>query len=305
MRTRKPFLTLAAQEELTGWLFAFPWIFGFLLFVFWPMIWSAVMSFTNYDLFSWRFIGPANYQRMFTVDDLVLHSLSVTTRYALMSVPLHVVVGYLLALLLNQKVVGLSIWRTIFYLPSVLSGVAVIILWILVLSPEFGLVNSLLANVGIEGPNWLGDEDWALPSLVMMSLWGVGGSMLIYLAGLQGIPTEMYEAAKVDGANEWQQFWHITIPMTSPVIFFNFVIGLIGALQTFDTAFIATNGGPAWSTYFYMLHLFNSAFEELKMGYASALAWVLFLYIMILTLLVFRFGSAWVFYEDNFRRERK
>jgi multiple sugar transport system permease protein len=269
------------------------------------MIWSAVMSFTNYDLFSWRFVGLANYQRMFTVDDLVLRSLGVTTRYALMSVPLHVVVGYLLALLLNQKAVGVSIWRTIFYLPSVLSGVAVIILWILVLSPEFGLINSLLAYVGIEGPNWLGDPDWALTSLVMMSLWAVGGSMLIYLAGLQGIPTEMYEAAKVDGANEWQQFWYITIPMTSPVIFFNLVIGLIGALQTFDTAFIATNGGPAWSTYFYMLHLFNTAFEELKMGYASALAWVLFVYIMLLTLLVFRFGAAWVFYEDNFRRERK
>ncbi len=305
MRIRKPFLSLAAQEEFTGWLFASPWIFGFVLFVLWPMIWSGIMSFTNYDLFSWRFIGLANYQRMFTVDDLVLRSLGVTTRYALMSVPLHVVVGYLLALLLNQKIVGLSIWRTIFYFPSVLSGVAVIILWILVLSPEFGLVNSLLANVGIEGPNWLGDPDWALTSLVMMSLWGVGGGMLIYLAGLQGIPTEMYEAAKVDGANEWQQFWHITIPMTSPVIFFNFVIGLIAALQTFDTAFIATNGGPAWSTYFYMLHLFNSAFEELKMGYASALAWVLFLYIMILTLIVFRFGSAWVFYEDNFRSDRK
>lgn len=305
MQTRKPLLTLAAQEEITGWLFAFPWIFGFLLFVLWPMLWSAVMSFTNYDLFSWRFIGLANYQRMLMVDDLVFRSLRVTTLYALMSVPLHVVVGYLLALLLNQKVAGLSIWRTIFYFPSVLSGVAVIILWILVLSPEFGLINSLLAYVGIEGPNWLGDPKWALTSLVMMSLWGVGGGMLIYLAGLQGIPTEMYEAAKVDGANEWQQFWHITIPMTSPVIFFNFVIGLIGALQTFDTAFIATNGGPAWSTYFYMLHLFNTAFEELKMGYASALAWVLFLYIMILTLLVFRFGSAWVFYEENFRRERK
>jgi multiple sugar transport system permease protein len=253
------------------------------------MIWSAVMSFTNYDLFDWRFVGLANYERMVKVDDLVLRSLSVTTRYALMSVPLHVVVGYLLALLLNQKV---------------LSGVAVIILWILVLSPEFGLVNSMLAYIGIEGPNWLGDPQWALFSLVIMSLWGVGGSMLIYLAGLQGIPTEMYEAAKVDGANEWQQFWNITIPMTSPVIFFNFVIGLIGALQTFDTAFIATNGGPAWSTYFYMLHLFNTAFLELKMGYASALAWVLFLYILILTLLVFRFGAAWVFYEDNFRRER-
>lgn len=305
MRTRKPFLSLAAQEEVTGWLFAAPWILGFLIFVLWPMLWSGVMSFTNYDLFSWRFIGLTNYQRMFTVDDLVMRSLSVTTRYALMSVPLHVVVGYLLALLLNQKITGLSIWRTIFYFPSVLSGVAVIILWILILSPEFGLINSLLANVGIRGPNWLGDPNWALFSLVLMSLWGVGGGMLIYLAGLQGIPTEMYEAAKVDGANEWQQFWNITIPMTSPVIFFNFVIGLIAALQTFDTAFIATNGGPAWSTYFYMLHIFNSAFEQLKMGYASALAWVLFLYIMFLTLLVFRFGSAWVFYEDNFRRDRK
>jgi multiple sugar transport system permease protein len=305
MRTRKPFLTLALQEELAGWLFASPWILGFVFFVLWPMIWSALMSFTNYDLFNWRFVGLANYERMIKVDDLVLRSLSVTTRYALMSVPLHVVVGYMLALLLNQKVVGVGIWRTIFYFPSVLSGVAVIILWILVLSPEFGLVNSLLANVGIQGPNWLGDPNWALTSLVIMSLWGVGGSMLIYLAGLQGIPTEMYEAAKVDGANEWQQFWNITIPMTSPVIFFNFVIGLIAALQTFDTAFIATNGGPAWSTYFYMLHLFNTAFLELKMGYASALAWVLFLYILILTLLVFRFGAAWVFYEDNFRREPK
>jgi multiple sugar transport system permease protein len=305
MRTRKPFLTLAVQEEIAGWLFAAPWILGFVLFVAWPMIWSAVMSFTNYDLFNWRFIGLANYERMIKIDDLVLRSLGVTTRYALMSVPLHVIVGYLLALLLNQKVMGVGIWRTIFYFPSVLSGVAVIILWILVLSPEFGLVNSLLAYVGIDGPNWLGDPKWALTSLVVMSLWGVGGSMLIYLAGLQGIPTEMYEAAKVDGANEWQQFWHITIPMTSPVIFFNFVIGLIAALQTFDTAFIATNGGPAWSTYFYMLHLFNTAFLELKMGYASALAWVLFLYILLLTLLVFRFGAAWVFYEDNFRRERR
>jgi multiple sugar transport system permease protein len=305
MRTRKPLFTLAAQEEFAGWLFASPWILGFMIFVLWPMIWSAVMSFTNYDLFNWRFVGLANYVRMVTVDDLVLRSLSVTTRYALMSVPLHVVIGYLLALLLNQKVIGVGAWRTIFYFPSVLSGVAVIILWILVLNPEFGLINSMLAYVGIKGPNWLGDPQWALTSLVMMSLWGVGSSMLIYLAGLQGIPTEMYEAAQVDGANEWQQFWHITIPMTSPVIFFNFVIGLIAALQTFDTAFIATNGGPAWSTYFYMLHLFNTAFLELKMGYASALAWVLFLYILILTLLVFRFGAAWVFYEDNFQRERK
>jgi multiple sugar transport system permease protein len=199
----------------------------------------------------------------------------------------------------------LSIWRTVFYLPSILSGVAVIIMWILLLNPEFGMINSLLASIGIDGPNWLGDPKWALNALVMMSLWGVGGSMLIYLGGLQGIPTEMYDAANVDGANDWQQLLHITIPMMSPVIFFNLVMGIIGALQTFDTAFIATAGGPAYSTYFYMLHLFSKAFEEMKMGYASALAWILFMVIMALSLLVFRFGSTWVFYEETFKKKNE
>jgi multiple sugar transport system permease protein len=300
----KTSLSLAAREELAGWLFASPWIFGFLVFILGPMVWSFFMSFTDYNLFTWKWVGLANYERMLTLDDLVPKALLVTTKYALMSVPLHVICGFLLALLLNQKVKGLGIWRTIFYFPSVLSGVAVIILWILILNPQFGLINSMLRGIGIQGPNWLGSPDWALTSLVLMSLWGVGGGMLIYLAGLQGIPTELYEAARVDGANSLQQLWFITIPMMSPIIFFNLVIGIISALQTFDTAFIATNGGPAWSTYFYMLHLFTIAFEELKMGYASALAWVLFVYIFILTLLVFRFGSAWVFYEETFRREK-
>lgn len=298
-------LSLSTREEIAGWLFASPWIFGFLVFILGPMIWSLFMSFTDYNLFTWKWVGLANYERMFMLDDLVPKAFIVTTKYALMSVPLHVVCGFLLALLLNQKVKGLGIWRTIFYFPSVLSGVAVIILWILILNPQFGLINSMLRGIGIQGPNWLGSPDWALTSLVIMSLWGVGGSMLIYLAGLQGIPTELYEAAEVDGANSLQKLWFITIPMMSPIIFFNLVIGLIAALQTFDTAFIATNGGPAWSTYFYMLHLFTVAFEELRMGYASALAWVLFIYIFVLTLLVFRFGSAWVFYEDTFRREKR
>jgi multiple sugar transport system permease protein len=298
-------LKLSTQDELTGWLFALPWILGFILFTAGPMLWSALMSFTNYDMFKWQWTGLANFRRMFLVDDLVLRSLGVTTTYALMSVPLHLTFGFSLALLLNQKIKGLSIWRTIFYLPSVISGVAVIIMWILILSPEFGLINSILAYVGIKGPNWLGSPQTALPSLVMMSLWGVGGSMLIYLGGLQGIPTELYDAAKVDGCNDAQSFWNVTIPMMSPVIFFNLVMGIIGALQTFDTAFIATKGGPAFSTYFYMLHLFTNAFEMLRMGYASALAWILFIYIMILTMLVFRFGSTWVFYEEAFKKEKK
>jgi multiple sugar transport system permease protein len=297
-------LGLAAQEEIAGWLFAAPWIIGFTIFTFGPMIWAALMAFTNYDMFTWRFTGLSNFQRMVAVDNLVPTALIVTTKYALMSVPLHLIVGFFLAVLLNQKIKGLGVWRTIFYLPSVLSGVAVIILWILILSPEFGLLNSVLQYAGIKGPNWLGSPKTALPSLVMVSLWGVGSSMLIYLAGLQGIPSELYDAAKVDGANDLQRLFNVTIPMMSPVIFFNLVIGIIGALQTFDIAFIATNGGPAYSTYFYMLHLFGKAFQELKMGYASALAWVLFVYIMILTLLVFRFGAAWVFYEETFKKDK-
>lgn len=302
---RKLRLSQGAQEEFAGWLFASPWIIGFLIFTLGPMLFSLAMSFTNYDLFAWQWVGLANFSRMINIDDLVLRSLSVTLRYALLSVPLHLICGFFLALMLNQKIRGLSIWRTIFYLPSVLSGVSVIVLWVLVLSPEFGLVNSILQNFGIQGPNWLGDPNIALYSLVMMSLWGVGSSMLIYLAGLQGISSELYDAAKVDGANEFEQLLHVTIPMMSPVIFFNLVLGIIGALQTFDTAFIATQGGPAYSTYFYMLHLFSKAFLELKMGYASALAWVLFLVIMLLTMLVFRFGAAWVFYEETFKKEKK
>ncbi len=289
---------------MTGWLFALPWILGFLLLTVGPMVFSGVMSFMRYDMFNPpRWIGLANFQTMLK-DNLVPHALKITSLYAVMAVPLELVFGLALALLLNQKVAGLSIWRTIFFLPSVVSGVPVMILWMLLLSPQFGLVNSLLAGVGIQGPSWLGSPEWALPSLVLMSLWGVGGTMLIYLAGLQGIPTELYDAAKVDGANEFQQFLHMTIPMMSPVIFFMLVNGLIGALQTFETAFVMTGGGPAWATYFFMLHLYSKAFEELNMGYASALAWILFAYIMLLTLLILKYGAAYVYYEARPRQNK-
>jgi multiple sugar transport system permease protein len=293
----------STQEEIAGWLFASPWIIGFLLLTAGPMIFSGVMSFMRYDMFhSPTFLGLANFRYMLK-DNLVPQALKVTTLYAVMAVPLDLVFGLLLALLLNQKIRGLSFWRTVFFLPSVVSGVPVMILWMLLLSPQFGLVNSFLAGFGIKGPSWLGSPEWALPSLVIMSIWGVGGTMLIYLAGLQGIPTELYDAAKVDGANNVQQFANITIPMMSPVIFFMLVNGIIGALQTFETAFVMTGGGPAWATYFFMLHLYTKAFEELNMGYASALAWLLFVYIMLLTLLILKYGSAYVYYEARPQRK--
>jgi multiple sugar transport system permease protein len=298
-------LRQSTQEEIAGWLFASPWIIGFLLLTLGPMLFSLAMSFARYDMFNApRWIGLDNFAHMVKIDNLVLHSLKVTTLYALMSVPLHLIFGFALALLLNQKVQGLSIWRTIFYLPSVVSGISVLILWILVLNPQFGLFNSLLAYVGIQGPNWLGAPEWALPSLVIMSLWGVGSTMLVYLAGLQGIPTELYEAAQVDGANELHRLVKITLPMMSPVIFFNLIMGIIHALQSFNNAYLMTQGGPAWATYFFMLHLFTKAFEELKMGYASALAWVLFIYILLLTLLVIRWSTAFVYYEYALRKAK-
>lgn len=293
----------STREEIAGWAFASPWIIGFLWLTAGPMVFSLVMSFMRYNVFAPpRWIGLTNFIKIVQIDSLVPHSLKVTTLYALMSVPMHLIFGFSLALLLNQRVAGLSLWRTIFYLPSVVSGISVIILWILLLNPQYGMVNSLLGYVGIKGPNWLGTPEWALPSLVLMSLWGVGGSMLIYLAGLQGIPTELYDAAEVDGANEIQQFAKITIPMVSPVIFFNLVMGVIGSLQTFNTAFIMTGGGPAWATYFFMLHVFTKAFEELKMGYASALAWILFVYIMLLTLLIARYSRVYVYYEGALKK---
>ena len=293
----------STQEEIAGWLFASPWIIGFVLLTLGPMLASLVLSFTRYTMFAPpRYIGTDNYVMMFTKDNLVLHALKITSLFALMSVPLNLIAGFLLALLLNQNVRWLSFWRTVFYLPSVVTGVSVIILWILLLNPQFGLINSLLSYVGIKGPNWLGAPEWALISLTMMGLWGVGGGMLIYLAGLQGIPTEYYDAARVDGANSLQSFAHVTVPMMTPVIFFNLVMGIIGALQTFDNAFMMTGGGPAWATYFYMLHLFTKAFEELKMGYASGMAWILFAYIMILTALVFRSSRAFVYYESEVRK---
>jgi multiple sugar transport system permease protein len=294
------------REAATGYMFVSIWVIGFIIFTLGPMLASLYFSFTDYDIVSspvW--VGLKNYINLFS-DPLFWKSIQVTLYYAVLSLPLGLVVGFLLAVLLNQEVFGLKLWRTLYYVPSILAGVAVTLLWIRILSPNQGAVNAALALIGIKGPGWFNDPHWSVPALVIMSMWGVGGGMIIYLAGLQGIPTDLYDAAKVDGANAYQRFLHITIPMMTPVIFYNLVLGMIGTFQFFTAAYVAglsninaSLGAPVYSTLFYNLYLYQSAFRYFDMGYASAMAWVLFLVILVITLLIFRSSSFWVYYEGQ------
>ena len=281
-----------------GWLFASPWILGLIMFFIVPMIASIYLSLTSFHIVQGpRFIGLDNYKEMAS-DPLILKSLRVTTQYAVISVPVSLFLGLVLAMILNQDVLGLAFWRTVYYLPSVVSGVAVAMLWQWLFNGRFGLVNHILELAfDIQGPNWLADRRIVLWSFVIIQIWTVGGSMLINLAALQGVPTALYEAADIDGANAWHKFARVTIPMISPVIFFNLVMGMIGALRSFDLFFIMTKGGPNNETLTYMLYLYNMAFGYMRMGYGSAMAWVLFFYLVILTAIVFRSSSAWVYYE--------
>ena len=307
-RVSRP-MTMTRQETLWGYIFISPWIIGFLIFTLGPMIASLVLSLTQYNITTPPvFIGLDNYIKLFTADYRFWHSLGITVKFALIAIPLNLVFGFVLALLLNQNVPGVPFWRTIYYLPSVIAGVAVAILWSLIFNPRFGILNWLLSLVGIDGPGWLASPDWALPALIIMSLWSVGGGMIIYLSGLQSIPTALYEAAELDGANAWQRLFYITIPLMSPVIFYNLVIGIIGTFQYFTEVYVITAtsdtglGGPLESTLFYNVYLYSNAFRYLNMGYASALAWVLFLIVLVLTLLVFRSSALWVYYEGELRK---
>jgi multiple sugar transport system permease protein len=297
------FTSRKRREALVFHLFISPWLLGLLIFTIGPMIASMVFSFTKYNVSNPPvFVGLRNYRYAFFEDDFFWHSLRVTFTYALLSVPLQLVVGFVIALLLNTDIPGVAVWRTLYYLPSVLTGVAVAVLWMLIFQPKFGVINSLLALVGIEGPLWIYSKDTALISLVLMSVWGAGGSMIIYLSGLQGIPTVLYEVATIDGAGAWIKFWKITLPMMTPIILFNLIMGIIGSLQTFTNAYVMTQGGPQNATLFYSLKLYFAAFRDVRMGYASMLAWVLFLIILALTLLVLRSSEAWVYYEGELRK---
>ena len=312
-RTRR-----AAKRNAEGYLFASPWIVGFLVFTLGAMLFSLFLSFARWDaqtpLDEIRLVGLSNYKEMFTEDEFFYKALYNTAYYSFFSVPLRVVVALLLAVLLNQKVRGIALFRTAFYLPSVVIGAATAVVWSWIFNPSYGPLNTLLhkANVLLEHvhlgfvnlpePTWLESELWSKPALIVMSVWGVGGSMLIYLAGLQGVPGHLYEVADLDGASPIRKFWSITVPMITPTIFFNLVISVIGAFQVFTQVYVITPdhaGGPNNSTLVYVLHLYRKAFDELRMGYACALAWVLFAIILLFTLLILRSSSLWVYYEGE------
>ena len=286
------------HETILGWLMVSPWLIGFICFSALPMFASLIISFTEWDMLSKpEWVGFENYKTLFFEDPLALHSLNITILFTIVSIPLNIVFGLALAMLLNTSIRGLAIFRTIYYLPAILSGVAVALMWRWIFSTEFGLLNALLSMIGIEGPAWLTDRIWVLPSFVIMRLWSVGGGMIIYLAGLQSIPSNLYEAANIDGANWWHRTRFITLPMLSPTIFFQLIVGFIFSMQIFTEAFIMTNGGPADASLFYLLYLYRQAFQYFDMGYASALAWVLFVVILVLTIILFKTGKSWVYYE--------
>lgn len=290
------------REALEGIFYTSPWILGFLIFVAGPLVASMWFSLTKYNVLRPpRFIGLSNYITAFTSDPLFFPSIWRTFYFALLSVPLAMIGSLVIALLLNQKLVATSVWRTLYFLPTLTPIVAAALLWRWMLNPDVGLINYLLAQIGIPGPGWLSSTTWAIPALVLMGLWAsVGGSrMIIFLAGLQDVPTELLEAAEIDGAGVWAKFWRVTLPMITPTVFFNLVLGIIFALRTFDIAFVSTAGGPARATWFISLHIYQNAFVSFDMGYASALAWVFFVILFTLTFVQFRLSGRWVFYAGE------
>ena len=291
-------LSLQARETLDAYIGLLPFLLGFVIFIVGPLVYSFYLSFTRYEILSPpRWSGLENYARMFTKDEVLWQSLRVTLIYTLVAVPTQVVVGYAMALILNLKVRGLSFWRTAFYMPAVVPAMAVAYVFSWMLQSDVGLVNQFLRSIGLPGPKWFGDPNWVLAGFILMSAWAVGGTLLLYLSALQGVPTELYDAAKVDGANAWRRFLNVTLPMTSPIIFFVFLTGMIGTFQVFTVAFVTTNGGPGNASLFYILYLYRTGWEYLQMGYAAAMAWLLFVILVALTLLSLRLSQSTVFYE--------
>ena len=294
------------RSSQTKWFFFMvgPAVVGFLIFTLGPMLYSFYLSLTKYNVAEPpKFIGLKNYVYLLTADPAFWPSVKVTLIYAALSVPLSLLISLFVALLLNNKVKFLGMFRTIYFLPSLLPATASTVLWVWIFNPNYGLLNKMLAQVGIQGPAWTQSTTWALPALVIMGLWGFGSAMIIFLAGLQGVPRTLYEAAEIDGANAVQRFKHITFPQISPVFFFNLVMSVIAAMKVFDRAYVfgatsgASPGGPARATLFYVLNLYQKSFQYFHMGLGSAMAWMLFLAIVLLTLLNFKLGKKWVHQE--------
>jgi multiple sugar transport system permease protein len=290
------------REAIEGYLFALPWILGLIIFFGGPVLASMVLSFTDYDIVgSPRFTGLDNYVKAFFDDRLFWPSLWRTFLYAGVVVPTALAGSLLLAMLLNQKLLGTNFFRTIFFLPHLTPIVAVAVIWSWLLHPSLGPINGYLSQLGIDGPGWFTQRQWALPATVLVSIWMQlgGNTMLIFLAGLQGVPLELYEAAELDGAGDWTKFRHVTLPLISPTIFFNLILGIIAAMKVFGLAFVTTAGGPAYATWFFALHIYHQAFEFYRLGYASALAWLFAVVLIVFTLIQLRLSRRWVYYEGE------
>jgi multiple sugar transport system permease protein len=292
---------LYRREAIEGFLCIVPWLIGFIAFTAGPMLASVWLALTDYEILRpISFIGLRNFSTALK-DPLFGKSLWNTAYYTVLYVPLHLITALLAAMLLDVRVRGQPIYRVIFYIPSIMPAVASAFLWMWIFNPNYGLANAFLDLFGLPPQKWLFDETLAKPSFVLMALWGLGSAMLVFLAGLQGIEPVLYEAAEIDGASAWTRFWAITIPMLTPVIFFNLIIGIIGSFQVFTTAFIATQGGPNNATLFYVLYIYRQGWQFARMGYASALAWVLFMIVLVLTLVQFKMAGRWVYYETTRR----
>lgn len=288
-----------ARFAVWGYVFALPWLIGLLVFVIGPIFASLYLSVTQYDILSPpKFIGLQNYQHALFGDNLFWLSILRTLEYGIITVPLGLIGSLLLALLLNRQVKAIGVLRTFYFLPSLTPTASLALLFIWLFDPTLGLVNQALGVLGIEGPGWFASPGWALPSVALTSLWAIwgGSTMLIFLAGLQGVDRSLLEAADIDGAGSWTKFWNVTLPMISPTMFFNFILGMIGALQVFTVAFIATEGGPQYATWFYALYLYNQAFKYFQMGYGSAMAWLFVIVVLAFTILQLALSRHWVYY---------
>jgi multiple sugar transport system permease protein len=295
------------RQAIDGYLFAAPAILGLLIFTAYPVIYTFYLSFTDYNIIkSPKWIGFANYREMIFEDHLFHESLIRTLYFSALSIPLTLGVSLIVAILLNQRIWGIAFFRTIWYLPALVPAAAAAALWRWLLNSDFGLINNYLLDLGLPAPAWLSQPKFTIPSLAMISLWtGLGSTMLIFLAGLQGVPTHLYEAAEIDGASWWNRLWDITIPMMSPVIFFNLILGIIGSFQAFTVVYLLYtptgrgSAGPSDSGLLYLVYLYRNAFQYFRVGYAAALSWVLFLIIMGLTFIMFRTQNRWVYYETE------
>ena len=300
-------MKVLAKVNKRAWpyLFILPWIIGFLVFTLGPLVLSFVMSFFDWSITGTpKFRGLGNYIEMFTTDDQVLKSLSISLKYAAIFVPLNMIIALVLAMLISQPVKGAKFFRTIFYIPAVISGVAVSIIFGWLLNGNYGVINYLLSLLGIDGPQWLVDPKWAIIAVIFASAFGVGSMLLIFYTDIKNIPIDLYEAAAIDGAGPARQFFSITLPMITPTILFNLITSIISSFQQVTLVMLLTNGGPMKSTYFYGLMTYNNAFKFHKLGYASANAWVMFIIILLLSALVFKSSDTWVFYESTANKNK-